>query len=938
MVVSTLRLNEDNHTRASPIDGKVVLTSNAGVIQDTSQESSPHVGAIPELQKQSQLEHPSCGTPSQGISVAEKTAPKNAQQPPQQPGSLSLIAAPQQQPRRDSRTSTAPPLQQQQRRPSTNASADVRHSIALTGPGRSCLSPPPASKRRPSLSTSASPAGSRRQSTVSTQDTKKVARVSVNITDCFSERGSSSRFSTAGNLPAVRGSVIDLPHEDLGEDVEDEEVIEIVELLSCWKTRRKSRLNRASAAQINKGSSGNSGGPGLRRSRTVEFDRNDAPFLCRTLPRMVQDPGASRRLCWDLFGILLIAYDVVYIPLQTLDPPIGVFSSMMSWIATAFWTLDIPFSFFVGYHHEGIVEMRITKIAKQYAKTWLPFDLLVVGIDWSLSLAALFNESQMASSSSYLRVGKLIKFLRLLRLLRLLKAHGVMKDLLERIQSEWALIMLSIARLLIFILLLNHVIGCMWYGVGTMDGFDADDSWVARNLVATDDIFYRYATSLHWSLTQFTPASMEVTPTNVKERLFAVTVIVFAMVVFSSFVSTITNAMTQLRNIDSERNEQLATLRKYLTANKISSSLVHRIGVCLKKAAKGAKRRIHEEDVVMMHLLPWNLKTDLQEEVYLPILSVHPLFVILANNSRLQLKKLLQHGLEEISLGTGQEFCNSGDVAEYMYFIVNGVLSYKEEHVLEQRSMVSGGQWVAEPVLWIVWKHSGQLIGTNQCELIAIKATKFQEVFTQSGCDSSDQVKKYARLFVRYFKSFPESLSDIWADMDLLQEMSAMAFLEEEDQPFNQDTLSAMPTAPSYGWGQKGSTSAPAPRRSMVGAARLGVVGSLMDATQAGKRASLFGGLGKSSGLGGADMEAWRDKINALRDIGEGNEDEEECSSSSSDSGSDSDSGSSERNASRRSSKMSNMSKVSSVSRGSAMSRSSAASMASRRQVAKRKS
>eukprot|EP00434_Breviolum_minutum_P033062 symbB.v1.2.029250.t1/scaffold3178.1/size61925/5 len=52
----------------------------------------------------------------------------------------------------------------------------------------------------------------------------------------------------------------------------------------------------------------------------------------------------------------------------------------MSWITSIYWLLDIPASFLVGYAilEEGTVEMRITKIARKYLRTWFIFDLIIV--------------------------------------------------------------------------------------------------------------------------------------------------------------------------------------------------------------------------------------------------------------------------------------------------------------------------------------------------------------------------------------------------------------------------------------------------------------------------------------------------------------------------------------------------------------------------------
>merc|ERR1712113_285246 len=100
------------------------------------------------------------------------------------------------------------------------------------------------------------------------------------------------------------------------------------------------------------------------------------------------------------------------------------------------------------------------------------------------------------------------------------------------------------------------------------------ESWIDSDQgFAGESISYRYATSLHWSLTQFTPASMSVQPMNSVERIFAIVVLLFGLVLFSSFVSTITTSMTQLSRTMDDRSKQFWLLRRYLKRHKVPKQL-----------------------------------------------------------------------------------------------------------------------------------------------------------------------------------------------------------------------------------------------------------------------------------------------------------------------------------------------------------------------------
>merc|ERR1719326_972496 len=103
-------------------------------------------------------------------------------------------------------------------------------------------------------------------------------------------------------------------------------------------------------------------------------------------------------------------------------------------------------------------------------------------------------------------------------------------------------------------MIVNHIIACGWYMIGS--SVDDVNTWVNFYEVLDRSIGFQYTTSLHWSLTQFTPASMEISARNTAERVYTVCVLMFAMVTFSSFISSITNATTQLRKLDAEDTDR----------------------------------------------------------------------------------------------------------------------------------------------------------------------------------------------------------------------------------------------------------------------------------------------------------------------------------------------------------------------------------------------
>merc|ERR1711976_627070 len=102
---------------------------------------------------------------------------------------------------------------------------------------------------------------------------------------------------------------------------------------------------------------------------------------------------------------------------------------------------------------------------------------------------------------------------------------------------------------------------------------------------------------MHWSLTQFTPASMEVRPHNLGERVYSIIVLLFALITFSSFLGSITTAMTALRRRHSEQARQQSILRRYFTDNHISVELSQRIWKFIKNTHFARRDRTRTIDV-----------------------------------------------------------------------------------------------------------------------------------------------------------------------------------------------------------------------------------------------------------------------------------------------------------------------------------------------------
>ncbi|CAJ1377807.1 unnamed protein product [Effrenium voratum] len=317
-------------------------------------------------------------------------------------------------------------------------------------------------------------------------------------------------------------------------------------------------------------------------------------------------------------------YDMTWIPMQVFSPEPHIVTDSIDFTVALYWSLDIIGTFFTAFHSsKGEVIRDHKRIALHYLKRWFLLDIMIVSVDWAfmattLGPAGTIDGVPMESEGSGLaRLGKVIRVARILRtfrLLRLMKLRHIFFAIQERIDSEVVFILVGTIKNLLVLLFVNHVFACLWYLIGIVgEGGVPDDHWVFYYKIVELDVLERYMLSLHWSLTQFTPAGIEVHPRNVGERAFNVLLILIAMVGFSSFVSSITASMTRLRSLQGNELSEAFLLRRFLKENRISADLQSRVVRYIDMATEVNRKKIDKSRVQSLNMLSGPLRVELQK-------------------------------------------------------------------------------------------------------------------------------------------------------------------------------------------------------------------------------------------------------------------------------------------------------------------------------------
>lgn len=226
-------------------------------------------------------------------------------------------------------------------------------------------------------------------------------------------------------------------------------------------------------------------------------------------------------------------------------------------------------------------------------------------------------------------------------------------------------------------------------------------------------------------------------------------------------VSGLTSSLTQLNIMSSERSKQFSMLRKYLIQNRISQELALRVQRNARHAIAEQQRMMPEDRVEVLSLISRPLYVELHYELYSPVLELHPFFERLSTALPYVMRVVCDQATSTILASAGDIIFHAGEfpTTPMMYIICDGILIYID--VADKTTVLSQGQWVSEPNLWIRWMHRGMLQATGDCRIVALDAGVFQDVLTHFDSGPALSPRKYGMAFVSYMNEVGSSVSDL---------------------------------------------------------------------------------------------------------------------------------------------------------------------------------
>lgn len=142
-------------------------------------------------------------------------------------------------------------------------------------------------------------------------------------------------------------------------------------------------------------------------------------------------------------------------------------------------------NFTTGFYKSGKLISDRGRIVAHYIKTWLLFDICLLSIDF---LNAFTEMGELAA----LRYARMVRAFRLLRLLKMSKLQDIMQEVAASTGRQWIMLVIAIVNTAFVILVVAHILTCMWFWLGRAAEDDGIYSWIQRS----GGVDYRTAFSL----------------------------------------------------------------------------------------------------------------------------------------------------------------------------------------------------------------------------------------------------------------------------------------------------------------------------------------------------------------------------------------------------------------------------------------------------------
>eukprot|EP00434_Breviolum_minutum_P007177 symbB.v1.2.006334.t1/scaffold378.1/size217351/12 len=373
--------------------------------------------------------------------------------------------------------------------------------------------------------------------------------------------------------------------------------------------------------------------------------------------------------------------------------------------------------------------------------------------------------------------------------------------------------MANIGASMILSMFCLHILTCLWFAVGSMDG-----AWAHTENLKELSMLDQYRHSAELALSRLHPSrtfenmqlntQMESWPvfSTGEERILAVLATGLALLGGSIFTSIVTNDLSDIRRVRRMHKEAEYQVSDFLMIYPVSWALELQVkdpGQFFQNVPDGLQGTKNHQPLEssqdhlkqnmaraappgkeeMNDMLPDFLYRELCREALTPVLRKHEVLYDLCSHHLAFQYDLCVDCLVDWNVRADETLFSVGLKSEKMIILSSGQISYFKEKVQPSSASVikinslaslarsagakpdamvtNEGDWMCEASLWCPWFYMGRAVSHSQAALLCLNHHKLLAAATRHK-DASRELVVYARHFTERLRNMPEDqLSDL---------------------------------------------------------------------------------------------------------------------------------------------------------------------------------
>ncbi|KAG6925844.1 cyclic nucleotide gated channel alpha 3 [Chelydra serpentina] len=412
------------------------------------------------------------------------------------------------------------------------------------------------------------------------------------------------------------------------------------------------------------------------------------------------------------------------------------------------YVLDTFVRFRTGFLEQGLLVQDEKKLRQHYTTT----------VQFRLDMLSL-----LPTDLAYLKLGFNYPELRFNRLLRFARLF----EFFDRTETRTNYPnMFRIGNLVLYILIIIHWNGCIYFAISKLIGFGTD-SWVYPNVSHPEygRLARKYIYCLYWSTLTLTTIGETPPPVKDEEYLFVVIDFLVGVLIFATIVGNVGSMISNMNASRAEFQAKIDSIKQYMHFRKVTKDLEARVIKWFDYLWTN-KKTVDEQEVLKN--LPDKLKAEIAINVHLDTLKKVRIFQDCEAGLLIELVLKLRPTV----FSPGDYICKKGDIGREMYIIKEGKLAVVADDGITQFVVLSDGSYFGEiSILNIKGSKSGNRRTAN------IRSIGYSDLF----CLSKDDLMEALTEYPDAKKALEEKGRQILMKDNLIDEEAAKAGADPKD-------------------------------------------------------------------------------------------------------------------------------------------------------------